>query len=93
MIKWIKKLRAKWILYRIRHCKRYKRTVKVLVTHQEVKDAFKSEHALDEFMQDVINRTYKAQQADYLQLRIDAGEIITEDDTSEYPDIIGKYNI
>ena len=93
MKKLIKKLRAKWILYCIRHFKKYRRTVKVPVTRQELKDAFKSERALDGLMQDIINRTYKAQQEDYLQLRIDAGEIISNDDTSEYPNIFDKYNI
>ena len=94
MIKWIKKLRAKWILYRIRHCKRYKRTIKVSTTKDELKQAFTSPEALDRYMNEIYNRYYDTANKDFIRLRLEAGELVSsEDDTSAYPDIFGKYNI
>ena len=95
MIKCIKKLRAKWILYRIRHCKRYKRTIKVSTTKDEVKQAFTSPEALDRYMAEIVNRYYDAANKDFIRLRLEAGELVTsgDDDISLYPDVFDKYQI
>lgn len=94
MIKWIKKLRAKWILYRIRHCKGYKRTIKVSTTKDELKQAFTSPEALARYENEIINRCYDEANKDFIRLRLEAGELVaSDDDTSKYPDIFGKYNI
>ena len=94
MIRWIKKLRAKWILYRIRHCKRYKRTIKVSTTKDELKQAFTDPKALDQYMAEIINRFYDEANRDFIRLRLEAGELVSsEDDTSKYPDIFDKHNI
>ena len=94
MIKWIKKLRAKWILYRIQHCKRYKRTIKVSTTKDELKQAFKSPETLDQYMREIYERYYDEANKDFIRLRLEAGELVaSDDDTSEYPDIFGKYKI
>lgn len=94
MIRWIKKLRAKWILYRIRHCKRYKRTIKVSTTKDELKQAFSDPKALDQYLGEIINRYYDEVNKDFIRLRLEAGELVSsEDDTSAYPDIFDKYNI
>ena len=94
MKKWLKKLRAKWILYRIRHFKKYKRTVKVPVTENEIKQAFKNPEALDQTISEIIERVYNEVEKDFIRLRLEAGELVaSDDDTSEYPDIFGKYNI
>lgn len=95
MIKWIKKLRAKWILYRIRHCKRYKRKIKVSVTKNELKQAFTSPEVLDNTISNIIERVYNEGIKDLIRLRLEAGEIVTteDDDISLYPDVFDKYNI
>lgn len=95
MIKWIKKLRAKWILYRIRHFKRYKRKITVQATKSELRQAFKSPEALDKYMNEIINRYYDEANRDFIRLRLEAGEIVTsgDDDISLYPDVFEKYNI
>lgn len=92
MIKLIKKLRAKWILYRLRHCKRYKRTIKVTTTKDEVRQAFTSPEALDEYIAKIMGRQYAAINEDYVRLRLDAGEIVTDCDGIENK-IWDKYNI
>lgn len=94
MIKWIKKLRAKWTLYRIRHFKRYKRKIKIPITENEIKQAFTSPVALDQTISDIIERVYNEANKDFIRLRLEAGEFVSsEDDTSAYPDIFDKYNI
>lgn len=94
MKQFFRKLRAKWILYRIRHCKRYKRTIKVSTTQDELKQAFTDPKALDRYMGEIINRYYDEANRDFIRLRLEAGELMaSDDDTSEYPDIFGKYNI
>lgn len=95
MIKWIKKLRAKWILYRIRHCKGYKRTIKVSTTKDELKYAFTDTEALDQYMNEIINRFYDEANKDFIWLRLEAGELVSsgDDDISLYPDVFGKYQI
>lgn len=94
MKRWIKKLRAKWILYHIRHCKRYKRNIKVKTTADELKQAFSDPKALDQYLGEIINRYYDEVNKDFIQLRLEAGEIVgSDDDTSTYPDIFDKYNI
>lgn len=94
MTRWIKKLRAKWTLYRIRHFKRYKRTIKVSTTKDELKQAFTSPEALDRYMNEIYARCYDAANKDFIRLRLEAGELVSsEDDTSVYPDIFDKYNI
>lgn len=95
MIRWLKKLRAKWILYRIRHCKRYKRTIKVSTTKDELKQAFTDPKALDRYMAEIINRYYDEANKDFIRLRLEAGEIVTsgDDDIGLYPDVFDKYKI
>lgn len=94
MKKLIKKLRAKWILYRLRHCKRYKRKIKITITNDEVRQAFTSSEALDAYIVKIMGRHYAAINADYIRLRLDAGEFVTsDDDSSLYPDVFSKYNI
>ena len=95
MISWIKKLRAKWILYRIRHCKRYKRTIKVSTTQDELKQAFTNPEALDRYMNEIYNRYYDEANRDFIRLRLEAGELVTggNDDISLYPDVFDKYKI
>ena len=94
MRQFFRKLRAKWILYRLRHCKRYKRTIKVSTTKDELKQAFTDRAALARYMRDIENRFYDEANKDLIQLRLEAGELVTsEDDTSAYPDIFDKYNI
>ena len=94
MKQFFRKLRAKWILYRIRHCKRYKRTIKVSTTQDELKQAFTSPEALDQYMHEIYERYYDEANKDFIRLRLEAGELMaSDDDTSEYPDIFGKYNI
>lgn len=95
MISWIKKLRAKWILYRIRHCKRYKRTIKVSITQDELKQAFIDPEALNEYIDEIINRFYDAANKDFIRLRLEAGELVSsgDDDISLYPDVFDKYKI
>ena len=45
-------------------------------------------------MRDIENRFYDEANKDLIQLRLEAGELVTsEDDTSAYPDIFDKYNI
>ena len=95
MKKLIKKLRTKWILYRLRHCKRYKRNIKVRTTADELKQAFSDSKSLDQFLGEILNRYHNEANKDFIQLRLDAGEIVIDgnDDSSLYPDILGKYNI
>ena len=95
MRKLFKKLRAKWVLYRLRHCKRYKRNIKVKTTADELKQAFSDPAELDRYLGEIINRYYYETNKDFIQLRLDAGEIVTggDDDVSLYPDVFDKYNI
>ena len=94
MKQFFRKLRAKWILYRIRHCKRYKRKIKVSTTKDELKQAFTSPEALDKYMSEICNRYYDEANKDFIRLRLEAGELVgSNDDTSAYPDIFNKYNI
>lgn len=95
MRRWIKKLRAKWILYRIRHCKRYKRNIKVTTTKDELKQAFSDPKDLDRYLGEIIGRYYNEANKDFIRLRLEAGEIVTsgDDDISLYPDVFDKYNI
>lgn len=92
---WIKKLRAKWILYRIRHFKHYKRKLKVSVTKDEIKQAFTDPEALDNTISEIIDRVYNEANKDFIRLRLEAGELVTsgDDDISLYPDVFDKYNI
>ena len=92
MRKLFKKLRAKWILYRLRHCKRYKRKIKITTTKEELRQAFTSPEALDEYITKIMNRQYAAINEDYVRLRLDAGEIVTDCDGIENK-IWDKYNI
>ena len=95
MKRWIKKLRAKWILYRLRHCKRYKRNIKVTTTKDELKQAFSDPKALDRYLDEIIGRYYDEANKDFIRLCLEAGEIVTggDDDISLYPDVFDKYNI
>ena len=94
MRQFFRKLRAKWILYRIRHCKRYKRKIKVSTTKNELKQAFTDPAALDRYRNEIINRFYDEVNKDFIRLCLEAGEIVSsEDDTSAYPVIFDKYNI
>ena len=94
MKQFFRKLRAKWILYRLRHCKRYKRTIKVSTTKDELKQAFTDRAALGRYMRDIENRFYDEATKDFIRLRIEAGEIVSSyDDTSAYLDIFNKYHI
>lgn len=95
MRQFFRKLRAKWILYRIRHCKRYKRTIKVSTTQDELKEAFKSPEALDQYMREIYERYYDEANKDFIRLRLEAGELVSsgDDDISLYPDVFDKYHI
>lgn len=94
MKQFFRKIRAKWILYRLRHCKRYKRTIKVSTTKDELKQAFTDRAALDRYMRDIENRFYDEANKDFIRLLLEAGELVSsEDDTSKYPDIFDKYII
>lgn len=90
MSKLFKKLRAKWILYRLRHGKRYKRKIKVSTTKDELKRAFKSPETLDKFIAEIERRYYNRAIEDWVQLRLDAGEIVTYCDGVD-PEILSKY--
>ena len=95
MKQFFRKLRAKWILYRLRHCKRYKRTIKVSTTKDELKQAFTDPKALDRYMAEIINRYYDEANKDFIRLRFEAGELVSsgDDDISLYPDVFDKYKI
>ena len=86
MIRWIKKLRAKWTLYRIRHFKHYKRKLKVSVTEDEIKQAFTDPEALDNTISEIIDRIYNEANKDFIRLRLEAGELVTSgDDDPSHP--------
>ena len=45
-------------------------------------------------MHEIYERYYDEAHKDFIRLRLEAGELMaSDDDTSEYPDIFGKYNI
>lgn len=101
MKKWIKKLRAKWILYRIRRFKRYKRPIKVSITKGELKQAFTSPEALDNTISNIIERVYNEGIKDFIRLRLEAGELSVKDVINAYgeadiiacQDIFDKYDV
>ena len=88
MKQFFRKLRAKWILYRMRHCKRLKRTVKVSTTKDELKQAFTDPKALDRYMVEILNRYYDEANKDLIRLRLEAGELVTSED-----DKIGRAHV